>query len=150
MTSWSWMVWPNRSMHGVTVLQGPRVNLTIPLGCTQPTASCPLAGVVGCVLPTCAQGFSRAKFPLVWEKGKINGSSSWGLVLLLLILVSVILGQHLDSHIGEGHRHSGQMSIPLWWRTSPLGVVSAWVGGRRWRLSRRRQSSKGVFFYFTF
>ena len=36
-------------------LQGPRVNLTY-RWVTQHAASCPLAGVVGCVLPTCAQG----------------------------------------------------------------------------------------------
>ena len=36
-------------------LQGPRVNLTY-RWVTQHTASCPLAGVVGCVLPTCVQG----------------------------------------------------------------------------------------------
>ena len=36
-------------------LQGPRVNLTY-RWIAQHTASCPLAGVVGCVFPTCAQG----------------------------------------------------------------------------------------------
>ena len=36
-------------------LQGPRVNLTY-RWVVQHIASCPLAGVVGCVLPTCAQG----------------------------------------------------------------------------------------------
>ena len=36
-------------------LKGPRVNLTY-RWVAQHTASCPLAGVVGCVLPTCAQG----------------------------------------------------------------------------------------------
>ena len=36
-------------------LQDPRVNLTY-RWVTQHAASCPLAGVVGCVLPTCAQG----------------------------------------------------------------------------------------------
>ena len=36
-------------------LQGPRVNLPY-RWVAQHTASCPLAGVVGCVLPTCAQG----------------------------------------------------------------------------------------------
>ena len=39
----------------VSGLQGPRVNLTY-RWVAQHTASCPLAGVVGCVLPTCAQG----------------------------------------------------------------------------------------------
>ena len=36
-------------------LQGPRVDLNY-RWVAQHTASCPLAGVVGCVLPTCAQG----------------------------------------------------------------------------------------------
>ena len=36
-------------------LQGPRVNLTF-RWVAQHIASCPRAGVVGCVLPTCAQG----------------------------------------------------------------------------------------------
>ena len=36
-------------------LQGPRVNLTYRF-VAQHTASCPLAGVVGCVLLTCVQG----------------------------------------------------------------------------------------------
>ena len=37
---------------------------------------------------------------------------------------------------------------PARWCTSPLGVVPAGLGGRRWPLSRRRQTSKGVSFYF--
>ena len=37
-------------------LQGPRVDLAN-RWVAQHTASCPLAGVVGCVLPTCVQGF---------------------------------------------------------------------------------------------
>ena len=50
-------------------LQGPRVNLTY-RWVAQHTVSCPLAGVVGCVLPTCAQGFSRTKFPLGGGRGE--------------------------------------------------------------------------------
>ena len=50
-------------------LQGLRVNFTY-RWVAQHTASCPPAGVVGCVLPTCAQRFSRAKFPFVWRGGK--------------------------------------------------------------------------------
>ena len=38
---------------------------------------------------------------------------------------------------------------PARWCTSPLGVVPAGLG-RRWRLSRRRQSSGKVSFYFPF
>ena len=50
-------------------LQGPRVNLTY-RWVAQHTASCPLAGVVGCVLPALCARFSRAKFPLVGRRGK--------------------------------------------------------------------------------
>ena len=39
--------------RGVPRLRGPLVNLTYPW-VTLHAASCPLAGVVGCVLPTCA------------------------------------------------------------------------------------------------
>ena len=39
-------------------LQGPRVNLTY-RWVTQHTASCPLAGVVSCVLPSCVQGLGE-------------------------------------------------------------------------------------------
>ena len=46
----------------VSGLQGPRVNVTF-RWVTQYTASCPLAGVVGCVLSSCVQGFRRAGFP---------------------------------------------------------------------------------------
>ena len=62
-------------------LQGPRVNLTY-RWVTQHTASCPLAGVVGCVLPTCAQGLVEPSSRWLGE-GENKWSSSWGLVLLL-------------------------------------------------------------------
>ena len=39
-------------------LQGPRVNLTF-RWVAQHIASCPLAGVVGCVLPSCVQGLAE-------------------------------------------------------------------------------------------
>ena len=64
-------------------LQGPRVNLTY-RWVTQHTTSCPLAGVVGCVLPTCAQGSVEPGSR--WTREGVNKwSSSWGLVLLLFI-----------------------------------------------------------------
>ena len=50
-------------------LQGPRVNLTYRC-VTQHAASCPLAGVVGCVLPTCAQGLVEPSSR--WLEGKGN------------------------------------------------------------------------------
>ena len=52
-------------------LQGPRVNLSY-RWVAQHTASCPLAGVVGGVLPTCAQ-CQPSQVPVGWGKGKING-----------------------------------------------------------------------------
>ena len=63
-------------------LQGPRVNLTH-RWVTQHAASCPPAGMVGCVLLKCAKGLAEPS------------SRGLGAVLLLSILVS---GQHLDSH----------------------------------------------------
>ena len=53
-------------------LQGPRVNLTY-RWVTQHAASCPLAGVVGCVLSSCVQGLEHRLIPVrarcsFWEK----------------------------------------------------------------------------------
>ena len=69
-------------------LQGPRVNITY-RWVTQHAASCPLAGVVGCVLPTCAQGLVEPSSRCLGE-GENKWSFSWGLVLLLLILVTAL------------------------------------------------------------
>ena len=69
-----------------------------------------------------------------------------GLVLLLLILVSVLLIDTLIN-IRRGHRNSGQRpSCPV--VHFPSRGRARWVGGRRWPLSRRRQTSKSVSFYF--
>ena len=75
-------------------------------------------------------------------KGENKWSSSWGLVLLLLILVFALL-------VSAWIRIGSGASVP------PGGVLllsgrASSVGRRRWRLSRRRQSSKGVSFYFPF
>ena len=56
-------------------LQGPRVNFTY-RWVAQHTASCPLAGVVGCVLPTCAQGLVEPSSRWLGE-GENKWSSSW-------------------------------------------------------------------------
>ena len=77
-------------------LQGPRVNLTY-RWVAQHTASCPLAGVVGCVLPTCAQGSVEPGSRWLRE-GENKWSSSWGLVLLFVNPGVCPSGQHLDSH----------------------------------------------------
>ena len=127
-------------------LQGPRVNLTY-RWVAQHTASCPLAGVVGCVLSTCAQGLAVPSSRWLGE-GENKWSSPWGLVLVLFILVSVLLVSTWI-HTRRGHRHSGQRLSCLVVHFPSRGRAR-WVGGRRWRLSRRRQSSKGVSFYFRF
>ena len=125
-------------------LQGPRVNLTY-WWVAQHIPSCPLAGVVGCVLPTCAQGLVEPSSRWLGE-GENKWSSFWGLVLLLKILVTALLVSTWI-HIRRVHRHSGQrpscsvVHFPSWGR-------ARWVGGRCWRLSRRHQSSRGVSFYF--
>ena len=125
-------------------LQGPRVNLTF-RWVAQHIASCPLAGAVGCVLPSSVQGLAEPG-PR-GERGWGNKwSSFWGLVLLLLILVSVLLAGTLIN-IRRGHRYSGQRpscSVVHF----PSRSRARWVGGRRWQLSRRRQTSKSVSFYF--
>ena len=70
-------------------LQGPRVNLTY-RWVTQHAASCPLAGVVSCVLPTYIQGL--AELGSRWlGMGENTCSTFLGFVLLVLILVSVLL-----------------------------------------------------------
>ena len=125
-------------------LQGPRVNLTF-RWVAQHIASCPLAGVVGCVLPSCVQGLAEPGPRGGWGKG-YKWSSSWGLVLLLLILVSFLLVGSLIS-IRRGHRYSDQRpscSVVHF----PSRGRARWVGGRRWSLSRRRQTSKSLSFYF--
>ena len=124
-------------------LQGPRVNLTF-RWVAQHIASCPLAGAVGCVLPSCVQGLAEPGPRGEWGWGN-KWSSLWGLVLLLLILVSVLLVGTLIN-IKREHRYSGQRpscSVVHF----PSRGRARWVGGRRWPLSRRRQTSKSVSFY---
>ena len=53
----------------LSLLQGPRVNLAY-RWVAQHTASCPPAGVVGCVLPTCAQGLVVPSSRWLGEGGK--------------------------------------------------------------------------------
>ena len=50
-------------------LQGPRVDLTF-RWVAQHIASCPLAGVVGCVLPSCVQGLAEPGPARGWGLGK--------------------------------------------------------------------------------
>ena len=120
-------------------LQGPRVTLTC-RWVTQHIVSCPPAGVVGCVLSTCVQGLAEPGSRGLGE-GENKWSSCWGLVLLLLILSVLLVSTWI--HIRRGHRHSGRRpSFPAAYFSSR--GRARWVGGRRWRLSRRRHYSKGV------
>ena len=86
-------------------LQGPRVNLTY-RWVAQHTASCPLAGVVGCLLPSCVQGLAEPSSRF-WVNGENNWSFSWELAFLLFILVSVLLGSIWMNTRKECH-NSGQ------------------------------------------
>ena len=125
-------------------LQGPRVNLTY-RWVAQHTASCPLAGVVGCLLPSCVQGLAEPSSRL-WKDGENNWSFSWELAFLLFILMSVLLVS-IWMNIRKECRNSGQRPS-----CSPLHFPSRgrarWVGGRRWPLSRRSQFSRKRAFYF--
>ena len=100
---------------------------------------------MGCVLPSCVQGLAERGPRRDGGEGN-KWSFFWGLVLLLLILVSFLLVGSLIS-IRRGHRYSDQRpscSVVHF----PSRGRARWVGGRRWPLSRRRQTSKGVSFYF--
>ena len=80
----------------VSGLQGPRVNLTY-RWVTQHTASCPLAGVVGCALPTCVQGLVEPNSRWLGEGGN-KWSSSSKFILLFVNPGVCPFGQHLDLH----------------------------------------------------
>ena len=125
-------------------LQGPRVNL-IYRWVAQHTASCPHAGVVGCLLPSCVQGLAEPGSRL-WEKGENNWFFSWELAFLLFILMSVLLVS-IWMNIRKECCNSGQRpSCSL--VHFPSRGRARWVGGRRWPLSRRSQLSKKRTFYF--
>ena len=130
----------------MNIARRPRVNLQGTSGLPNTLRTCPLAGVVALCAPTVCARFRSSQVPVGWEKGENKWSSSWGLVLLLLILVSFLLVSSWIN-IRRGHRHSGQRpscSVVQF----PSRGRARWVGGRRWRLSRRLQSSKRVSFSF--
>ena len=126
-------------------LQGPRVLLTY-RWVTQHAASCPQAGVVGCVLPTCVQGLVEPSSRWLGE-GENKWTSSWGLVLLFLIMVFALLVSTWI-HTRRGHRYSLQR-LSRRRACFPSRGSARWVGRRRWQLSRRRQYSKRASFYFS-
>ena len=125
-------------------LQGPRVNLTY-RWVAQHTASCPLAGVVGCLLPSCVQG-SAEPGSRFWEKGENNWFFSWGLAFLLFILMSVLVVS-IWMNIRKECRNSGQRPscltkhLPSWGR-------ARWVGRRRWPLSKFPQNGPFISLVF--
>ena len=125
-------------------LQGPRVNLTY-RWVAQHTASCPLAGVVGCLLPSCVQGLAEPGSRLR-EEGENNRSFPWELAFLLFILMSVLLGS-IWMNTRKECRHSGQR-FSCSSAHFPSRGRARWVGGRRWPLSRRSQFSRKQTFYF--
>ena len=138
------MVWPDRSMNIARRLSRRVLGFNLTYRwVAQHTASYPLAGVVGSVLPTCAQGSVEPGSR--WLGGGENKwSSSSGLVLFLLILVTVLLVGTLIN-IRRGHRHSDQRPSQSAVHFPSRGRAR-WVGGQRWALSRRRQSSGKVSF----
>ena len=130
----------------VSGLRGPRVNPTY-RWVTQHTASCPLAGAAGCVLSSCVRGFAERGSQGLGE-GENKWISFWGLVLLLSILVFFLL-VNTWIHNWKRHRHSCRRPSHLAVHFPSRGRAR-WVGGRRWRLSRRCQSPKRRSFYFPF
>ena len=86
----------------------------------------PLAGVVGCVLPTYVQGLAEPSSRRLGV-GEKKWSSIWGVVLLLLILVSVLLVSTWI-HIRRGASSQLSASIPAKRCTSPPVVVPVGSG----------------------
>ena len=128
----------------VSGLQGPRVNLTF-RWVAQHIASCPLAGVVGCVLSSCAQGLAEPDSRGLGV-GESKWISFWGLVLLLSILVFYFL-VNTWIRIRRRRRNSSRRLSCLAVHFSSRGPASK-VGGRRLRLSRRCHFPKRRSFYF--
>ena len=146
MTFWSWMVQRNRSIYTVRCLGCRVLGLTLPtVGLRNTLRPVPLAGVVGCLLPSCVQGLAEpgSRFG---DKGENNWSFSWELAFLLFILMSVLLVS-IWMNTRKECRNSGQRpscsSVHF-----PSRGRARWVGGRRWPLSRRSQLSRKRAFYF--
>ena len=93
----------------------------------QHTASCPLAGVVGCLLPSCVQGLAEPSSRL-WE----NGVFFWA-----------AFGMNIRKECRNSGQRPSCSSVHF-----PSRGRARWVGGRRWPLSRRSQSSRKRTFYF--
>ena len=121
-------------------LQGPRVNLTY-RWVTRHTASCPLAGVVGCVLPTCVEGLAEPG-----SRGDGLGENKWSSFLVIgppFVNPGVFPpGSHFGFTSGGGIDGCQRPS-----RSAAYFPLQAlWVGERPWQLSRRRQSTRKCLF----
>ena len=125
VTSWSWMAQSEYEHCTASGLQGPRVNLTYRF-VAQHTASCPLAGVVGCVLPTCAQGSVEPSSRWLGE-GENKWSSFWGIGPPFVNPGDCPLGPALGFTSG-GSIVTVVSVHPARRRTSPLGVVPVGLG----------------------
>ena len=105
-------------------LQGPRVNLTF-RWVAQHIASCPLAGAVGCVLPSCVQGLAEPG-----PRGEWSGENKWvplfGVVLLLVILVLSLWGSTWIITRGRRRHSSRRSSCPA--VLFPSRGPARWVG----------------------
>ena len=99
-------------------LQGPRVNRTY-RWVTQHITSCPLAGVVGCVLPSGVQCLTG---PSV---GESNWALFWWMILLLSIGLCFFWG--MPGLIVGGSNATVVIAQPAW-RRVPLGVPLAGLG----------------------
>ena len=109
----------------VSVLQGPLVNVTY-RSIAQHTASCPLAGVVGCVLPTCAQGLV--------EPSPLEGRRCSETCLVCSVEEAL---SELSGLMPPGGASRSMGSRTLGWRKALATVAT---------LSRRCRHQKGVLF----
>ena len=141
----------------VSELQGPRVNLTY-RWVTHHTASWPLAGVVGCVLPSCVQSLAEPSSHSLGV-GKINGplSGDWSSFCQFLSLscwlalgitlgggivtvVSVRPAQRCISPLGNLGREAALATVttpPISQRSVFLFLLSIFFWGQTMLVSQR-------------
>ena len=142
VTSWSWMVYPDRSMHIAQRLSCRVLGLTLHIVGLHNTLRLVHLQAWWVVFSQSVRKVWSSQILVGWGKGKISGPLLGGLVLLLLILVAAFLVSTWI-HIWREHRNSGQRPS----RSAayfPSRGRARLVGGRRWRLSRRRQSPRKV------
>ena len=117
----------------VSGLQGPRVHLTC-RWVTHHSASCPVAGVVGCVLPSCVQGSAEPSSRSLGV-GENKWILFWGSVLFLSTLVFFLLvntwirnwkgaSSQLSTSVPPGGALPFEGSCPLGWETALATVTT--------------------------